>query len=230
MNKEEKELYELISEISGQIVASCGAENIEDTAFELEEEEYERYVLERNRLVGAIVRLVKLKEELLDFHKLNTEIQDEEFWENIEKDVINRTDGFMKVTPFRKLEKLKRWELLDRGFDLVYVERENREFMIQTIGDEILVDALLEILLGSEYVIATMYISKRRFMDTVKNNICLQEEDLKYIWDKYEQNLSMVQAMASVRTNARMENRIKFLLKRIDDLENLMVMAMNEDD
>lgn len=224
MNKEEKKLCESVVEIFREIVTLCGTEDVENKAFDLEEEEYEKYIAERDKLIDTIVKIVKLREELFDFRELNTEVQDEEFWDSIERAVTKRVGGFMKVIPYRKLEKEKRLELIDKGFELIYCEREDRKFLIHAMGDEILADALLEILLGSEYVIATMYVSKRRFMAMVKNNICLQEEDLEYIWNKFEQNLSIVQAMAAVRANARVENRINYLLKRMDDLENLVMI------
>ena len=206
----------------------CGAKAIEDTALDFNDDDYDKYRLRREELIDNIVNIVKLQEKQFDFKAFQTDIQDNEFWEGIEEAVKLRTRSFMKVIPYRKLENEKRFELIDKGFDIVYQQRENLQFLIQEIDDEALARALFEVLVGSEYVMVNHYASKRQFKDVVIDNICLQDEDLEYIWDKYTSNIALVEKIAAVRRNIRLEKQLSYLTNRVSYLENLLQLMLDD--
>lgn len=229
LEEKEQTAYEKILEIVKSITDLYGTEEIEENALELEEEEYKSYQKECGKLIDAIVELVKLQEKAFDFSSLSNEIQDEEFWKEIQENVQRKTKYFMKVLPYRKQEKERRLELLEKGFDILYKQRENRQFLRETIEEEALANALYEIFQESEYAIMILYASKRRFKKFVSDNSCLEDEDLEYIWELYEQNFSAVQPVALSKRNARLENMVNYLIRRVDALENLMFGADEED-
>ena len=206
----------------------CGTKDIEDTALDFNDENYDKYRLRREELINIITNIVKLQEKQFDFKSFQTDIQDDEFWEEIEEAVKLRTRSFIKVIPYRKLEIEKRLELIDKGFDIVYQQRENLQFLIQQIGDKALAKALFEVLVGSEYVMVNNYASKRLFKDIVIDNISLQDEDLEYIWDKYTSNIELVEKIAAVRSNIRLENQLSYLTNRVSYLENLLQLMLDD--
>lgn len=181
-NIEKKDLDQKIIDIVKNIINLCGTENIADTALELEEEEYGQYQEKCEELVDAIVDVVKFQEKEFNFETFYEQIPDEEFWTDIEEAVQESVDDFMKVIPYRKLPKEKRLQLLKKGFDIIYVQRENREFLAESIGDQIIADALYKILMESEYAIGVSYVSKRRFKNFVMERSGIQDEDMEYIW------------------------------------------------
>lgn len=228
--KAEKDLFEIALGIVDEITAMCGTEAIEDTALDFEIEDYDQYRKQRDELVNAIVNIVKFQENPFDFQAFETKINDEEFWEEVEGDVKRKTRSFMKVISYRKLEEEKRLELIDKGFDIVYYQRENLQFMIREIDNEVLAKALYEVILGSEYVIVNRYASKRQFKDIVINNIRLEDADLEYIWDKYAENTAIVEKIATVRSNIRMENQISYLINRMNALEDILQTVFEKDE
>ncbi len=224
----EMELHQKAIEITRGICKNYGSDYLEERAFELEHDDYEKYRAECKKLVDVIVKLVKLQEKPFDIESLKGEVKDEGFWREIEEDVGRLTVDFLRVLPFRKAEKEKRRRILAESFDIIYLQYENKKYLEDIIKDDEIVEAVYEILMASEYMIVEMYASKRRFQEFLAEYLCLEEEDMELIWNLYQQEFASICSMVSMRNTARAARRMNYLSKKMDDLEDMLLLALDE--
>ena len=130
----EGKLYDDILQSIKKITAICGSEHIEEMALGLEDEEYKIYENEYDNIVYLIQEIVRRQEKLFDFSILMDQLPDEGFWNSIKEDVDWVVRKFMAVLPYRKLDKQERLELVEKSFHIIYLQRENRKFLLESIG------------------------------------------------------------------------------------------------
>lgn len=227
-NKNEKNLYEDIRQSVEKITSLCGTENIQDASLNLNNDEYSQYEEECKKIVRTIENIVRLQEKPFDFTCLLNEVADEEFWENIKHRVDRAVKCFLTVVPYRKLDEHVRLELLEKSFDIIYLQRESRSFLSEILGDELLSDAIHEILRESEFMIVANYASKRLFKNFVTRKANLDDKDLDVIWDLYEQNFSTVFTNVSLKNHFRLSEQIRLLADKIDELEDLLLPGFHD--
>jgi len=223
-----KELHERV----GELIALCGMDNLDVAMLGLDKEEGEQYKIIYDKIINCIVNMIKKREQLFDVQGELTEIQDKKFLKMIQKEVTQKTANFMRVVPYRKLGKEKRLELIGKTFDIIYMQHENKQFLAEAVGDKELADALYEVLQQSEDAIAYVYVSERRFKEFMAENFYLAEEDLTYIWELYQENLSTVQTVLSLKWKLRIENKVNYLKKRLEYVEDglkIMCDCMEEE-
>ncbi len=69
------------------------------------------------------------------------------------------------------------------------------------------------------------YASKRRFKKFLISNVMLEEDDLNYIWDLYNQNFSIVLTYVSLKNDSRIMEHIYNLEEKFEDLLNTLGLA-----
>ena len=77
----------------------------------------------------------------------------------------------------------------------------------------------------SEYMVVVNYASKRRFKKFLISNVMLEEDDLNYIWDLYNQNFSIVLTYVSLKNDSRIMEHIYNLEEKFEDLLNTLGLA-----
>lgn len=220
--KAEDKLYGSILQSIEKITAICGVEHIEDVALGLNDKEYEIYEKECDNIVSFIRDIVREQEKPFDFSILMNQLPDEGFWDSIKEEVDWAVRKFMDVLPYRRLDRKKRLELVERSFYMIYLQRENRKFLSESIGDPLLSEAVYEILMESEFMVVVNYASKRRFKNFLIHNVKLEEDDLNYIWDLYHQNFSTVLTYVSLKNDFRIMEHINDLEDKFQELLNTL--------
>lgn len=225
------EIYKEARQIVDEIISLCGTKDIEDTASEMEEEGYQEYEDKCGKLTEAIVAIVREQEAPFDFGEFSDLIQDKGFWKKIARKVEGKTANFLHALLFRKLDKDRRLELLDRAFHLIYFQHENLSFLREDIGDEELAKALYEIIQASEDMMVLICASKRRVKKYLAETYCLEEQDSEYICELYERNIQAVRELASAKSMVRLERKINYLKQRLDGMEEVigLLLEMQED-
>lgn len=224
-NDKEKRLKEQMQKIVKLMIQICGREHIQDSLLELEQEEYERYDRLREDLIAVIGGIVRLQEKPFDYTSLRQEVQDEEFWDEIEEEVDRFVKRFFIVVPYRKQDEHTRLELLEKSFRIIYLERENRKYLTKTLEDPQLSQAIYEILRESEFMIVNNYVSKRLYKDFLEQNLKLEQTDMDFLWDLYEHDFTIVMRYVFLKNNSGIMRQLVQLNKKVDDLEDLIYAA-----
>lgn len=228
--KSQESLYKDIQQSLKKITSLCGSEDVNDTSKSLDENDYQTYKEERKKIIQAIELTVKLQEKPFDFSPLYNEIKDKKFWKVIQDNVSRMTKEFFTVAPYRKLDLGTRLDIIKKSFETIYFQRENKKFLAEILEDTALSNAAFEVLMESEFTIICSYISKRRFKIFLSNRICLDDADLEFIWDLYQQNFQTLLTIVSLRNSARIEDRIRFLTNRVDELDDILYSALSQDE
>lgn len=226
----EKRLYEKIQQAVENIIKLCGSSRISDVLSDMDEGQYETYEKEYHKITYLSAELVKLREKPFDAEDFLEQLPDREFWENVKEDVSRAVNSFFETAPYRKLDEQARLACLGKSFELIYLQRESRKFLAETLQDALLANAVYEILMESEYMIVSNYASRRLFKNFLIEKTGLNEKDLDVIWDLYEQNFSEVFTYVTLKNNFRLIGHIRRLTERIEELEDYLFMPLGEDE
>lgn len=214
----EGQLFENVWEILSRIKEICGSEEIMESAISLSDEKFREFRKERGKLIETIVDIVKSQEKAFDSSVFWEKVSDKDFWRDIEKVVQKRTDSYLNVIPYRNLDKESRLQLIKKGFDTLYIQRENREFLIKEVETPEKADAIHEVLMECEYAIVSTCMSKRRFKDFVKSASGIENEELEYLWRIYDKNFEIVQRMVESKRYIALKNDIRKVEEQIGKL------------
>lgn len=172
--------------------------------------------------------LIKEEHGIFDFGTFSKQICDDVFWKEIERNVVRETTSFMRALPYRRRDKEVRLDLIRRTFDIIYIQHENSQFLKDAIGNEELANALCEVIQMSEDMIVLMCASKRRVKKYMIDALCVEDEDLEYIWGLYEENSAAVQTLCSAKSSIRLERKVNYLKQRMDGMERLIKLLLKE--
>lgn len=226
----ENQQYIAAQECLEEIIKLCGAEKVVENALSLDDEGFSKFRKKRLSLIKAITDLVKQQEKMVDFSFVKDKILDDDFVEEIEAEVKRRTKGFLTVIPFRRLEKNKRFSLVSAGIDILYKEREDYSYFVETMETKELGEAVFEILMESETAIVRNYMSKRRYMIFMKENSGLGDEELDHIWQLYEENKQEIENLYLMRSMMIMRRFILEVKQDVEELQEKWELFFEEDE
>lgn len=199
------------------------SDKISNVILEFDDDSYKVYEKQKELLIKGICNVTRIDLKMPDFEQFYKLLPDFEFWESIKQIVERRTKSYINAVSYNNLELEERILLLKKCFNLVFIERENRDFIVEQFDDEKIAKTLYGIIMESEYAIVTLYVSRRRFIMGMEESYGLAEDDAEYIWDIFKNNIDVVE-------RHEYHKRMLFLHKKIDELTDTVDEVQEEFD
>lgn len=232
---DQKALNPSIEECIQKICDLCGDSNLVSNAvLEFDDTNYKLFIKHKEMLIKSICNITKENLRTPDFEQFYKLLPDADFWNSIKQVVERRTNIFINAIPYNSLDKEKRISLLKKCFDLVFIERENSDFVIEQFDDEDIGKTLYGLMLESEYAIVTLYVSKRRFIMGVEESHGLMTIDAEYIWDIFGTNYDVVSRHEFHKRMLNLNRKIDAITSTVDEMQEsfetlISILAEDED-
>lgn len=199
-----------------ELTADVGFGNI----YELEGEDWDEYCRLKNRLVQAIVKIVRRQDEEFDFQTLASCFGESDLWEEAKEEVSRQTQEFLSMKPLR-LAGLEERKTTYRGvFQIMYEEYENVSYMSRELEMEEKIAVLYtRVLRFCEDLIFNHCISKRLFCMRFRSYCGLGDEDADYLWELYSGDQGRLEKIAMKNRLNDINYRLCRLVAQMEDIK-----------
>lgn len=231
----QKVLNPSIEECIQKICDLCGESNlVSNVVLEFDDTKYNLFLKQKELLIKSICNKTKANLQIPDFEQFYKLLPDADFWKSIKQIVERRANVFINAISYNKLNQEERISLLKKCFELVFIERENSDFIIEQFDDENIGKTLYGVMLESEYAIITLYVSKRRFITGVEESHGLVAYDAEYIWETFKANYDVVARHEFHKRMLNLNRKIDAITNTVDEMqegfETLLSMSAKDDD
>ncbi|MDE7179340.1 MAG: hypothetical protein K2O59_16180 [Lachnospiraceae bacterium] len=210
------------------------SDKVSNVILEFDDDSYKAYEKQKELLIKSICNVTRIDLKTPDFEQFYKILPDIDFWESIKQIVERRTRNYLNAISYNKLETEEKVLLLKKCFNLVFIERENRDFIVHQFDDEKIAKTLYGIIMESEFAIITLYVSRRRFIMGMEESYGLTENDAAYIWDLFENNLDVVEKHEYHKRMFVLHEKIDELTSTVDEVQEefdtlLSILSEGED-
>ena len=192
---------------------------------ELEGEDWDYYCELRSCLVQVITDVVKKQDQAFDFQVVSRHFGNDDFWEEIGREVSDQTQNFLSMQPLRRSGLEERRKHYKDIFTILYTEYENANYAGEKLGLDKKVAALyVRLLRFSEDFVINHYLSRRLF-DLRLDSYCGLQEDADFLWELYSEKRGEIEKIALNNRLNDLNYRLFKLTSQLEDLqENLEFM------
>lgn len=189
--------------------------------FDSLEEKDEKLAIEFiNKLIDELIILNRISLGKIDWEKFKEIWIAPDFWGAIMKKTKEESKEYIQMEYWRDLKEHLRKELFRKIFEYNYLEKEDKEYISIQVGiDKSHVDAYIEFLLESEKNIFLYSISKRRYIKQLSYKFGIDNNDIEYVWEMFEENQKLIETLVDRRINTLILHRYEMLNKKINSIQ-----------